>query len=425
MQILFEPIFYLQLWHDYYLREPLKLGEPPSQNDLSQVVTLVPTRECQASLRRLRWLVRSQPSGVVVLAHVDASPREASSRGDASSQSPDLQPIVPIEPRERLTFWMVVRDRTFTNYTNLPLTAPRDRFYYFSNLSGNVAQQQLYLSRPLSRYTAGQEYPVGHLVTYPAKDATLESVQYQPAAARRPKLAATANGTAPAEWQSLPSAQYVSAADLLLRQGMSRIETLSGVTPGQLVQFSLTDVNGQTTFRRQVEIPPGRPVEAEFPVTLNFTDQQPGHYRLWLDGELRDEFVLVDPMGGQNAFGLIELSLHPNAVAPPFQLLSPAGMLSPKTYRLRFKNRATYWRYHCDRPHGFTAETLPADLQLINENTYATKQPIALRHQVQHLPQDDRDNPLPAPRPSAITPVIEPAADGRRHVTAIFSDIYL
>ncbi|PSR18566.1 hypothetical protein C8255_06695 [filamentous cyanobacterium CCP3] len=422
MQILFEPVFYLQLWHDYYLKEPRKSGELPVQDDLSQVVTLVPTHECQASLRRLRWVVRSQLSGLVVLAHVESSPQYGSPGGDDSEGSPlSLRPVVPVEPDERLTFWMIVRDRTFANYTNLPLTAPRDRLYYFSNLSGNVAQQQLHLSRPLSRYTAGQSYPLGHLVTYPTQDATLESMQHQPAAARRPKLTATANGTAPAQWQVLPSAQYVSANDLLPRQGRSRLETLSGLTPGQLVQFSLTDLNGQTTFRRQVEVPPDQPVDTEFSVTLNFTDQQPGYYRLWLNEELRDEFVLIDPMSGQNAFALIEISLHPDAVAPPFQLLSSAGVLSPKTYRLRFKNRATYWRYHCDRPHGFTATSLPPNLKLIDEKTYASQHPIGLRRQPQSLFRDGNDRPLPAPSPAMIQPTI----DTDRTVTAIYSDIYL
>ncbi|NET31553.1 MAG: hypothetical protein F6K19_06080 [Cyanothece sp. SIO1E1] len=437
MKIAFQPILNLEVWHDYYLGPTDGLDTLPAKYDISAAIALMPTLECQRTLRNLRWLMRPQPYGAILLAQVDT-------HTDSPAEAASLKPIVSIDPDTTLTFWLVVGDRTFANYTNLPLASPRQQIYYFSNQSGNQASNALFLSQPLKAYASGTEYPLGHLVAYKNRQGamTLEAARYQASASRTPKLIKPVdlNGDAPdtgppsrarrrlGEWLKLPSSQYVSTKDHLPRQGLSRTQTIPRASPGETFQFSLVNLNEKETFSQKILVPAGHPTGVALPVNLNFSGQAPGYYHLRLNGATIDEFVFFDPMAGRNAFALIEISLNPGTVPSPFQLVESGDetlQLHPKTYRIRFKNRATRWRYHCDRPHGFTADSLPTNLQLIDDRTYATQYPIGLYRQPKRHLTDGNDQPLPTPNVAMINPLIESAADGSRQIMTIFSDIYL
>ncbi len=438
MKLAFKPILRLEIWHDYYLNQVKGVDALPVGFDVAEAIALIPTQECQSVLRNFRWLVRPQPYGAIVLAQINT--HDQPSRPDAA----ELEPVVPIDAEVRLTFWLVVRDRNFANYTNLPLDTPSNHIYYLSNRSGNQVGDRLFLTRPLPPYKKGATYSLGQLVAYQngTEAVTLEAIQYQSTASESPQLINSAglnngNGSAvnhasPAsttgEWMPLPYSQYVSASDILLRQGWFYKTILPQVTPGNDLQFSLVNLNGRETVALTVKVPEHHPASTPLPVNLNFTGQQPGYYQLLLDGNRLDEFVLFDPMAGRDALALVEISLSPRIVPPAFQLLKEQENrlhLRPKTYRIHFKNRATRWRYRCDRPHRFTADQLPPYLQIIDAQTYATKHPIGLCHQPRGFPKDGNDKPLPAPDVSMIKPLIESTPDGSRTVTAIFSDTYL
>lgn len=435
MQIIFEPILHIELWHDYFIEPSYQGSILPQNYSISGHLDLVPTQECQKQLRNLRWLFRPQPYGAILLAHLNFN-QDNQPQG-SNSNAGKLTPIIPIDSNVKLTFWLVVKADKFANYTNLPLDAHRNKFYYFSNQSNNFTDQHLYLSQALNAYTPGTEYALGQLVTYAPENATLESAQHLDEAGPTPNLIPPAvfeqaltpeadpaqPNSFSGEWLPLPNSQYVSAKDLLPRQALSRKETIPDASPGETFRFSLVNLNGQTTFVQTLEVPKEHRVGTPFPVSLNFTGQDPGHYQLFLNEDQLDEFILFDPMVGRDAFALVEISLQPSLDSSSSQLLDSTGELHPQTYRLRFKNRATRWRYHCDRP--FDVDHLPAYFQPIDETTYATKYPIGLYRQPERLPLDSTDHPLPAPSPAMITPVVKNADDGRRKITAIFSDIYL
>lgn len=433
MKLAFKPILRLEIWHDYHLDLSRRLDGLPAGYDVSDAIALIPTQECQRVLRNLRWVFRNQPYGAILLAQVDTTAEPPDTNGAA------LIPIVPVDAATRLTFWLVVRDRHFTNYTNLPLDTPSSHCYYFSNQTGNQVGDRLFLTQPLSSYQSGTQYPLGHLVSYRKgkESMTLEAVRYQSAASRSPRFVDRSEGengssskpkSSTGEWMQLPHSQYVSANDTLPHRGWSYPVALPEAQPGADLRFSLVNISGQESFAHTVKVPADHPVGTPLSIYLNFTGQLPGAYRLLVNGDLLDQFVLFDPMGGCDAFGLVEFSLAPNVVSPAFQLLEDreeSPRLRPKTYTIRFKNRATRWRYRCDRPHGFTPETLPNTLQIIDAQTYATPYPIGLCRQPNRFLTDGNRKPLPAPGVSMIKPLIETAADGSRRVTAIFSDTYL
>ena len=438
MKLAFKPILRLEIWHDYYLNQVKGVDALPVGFNVTEAIALIPTQECQRVLRNLRWLVRTQPYGAIVLAQINT--HDQPSRPDAA----ELEPVVPIDAEVRLTFWLVVRDRNFANYTNLPLDTPSNHIYYLSNRFGNQMGDRLFLTRPLPPYEKGVTYSLGQLVSYQngTEAVTLEATQYQSTASESPQLINSAglnngNGSAanPAsttgeagEWMPLPYSQYVSASDTLLHQGWFYKTLLSQATSGTDLQFSLVNLNGREALALTVQVPKDHPANTPLPVNLNFTGQQLGYYQLLLDGKQLDNFVLFDPVAGRDALALIEISLTPRVVPPAFQLLEEREErlhLRPKTYHIHFKNRATRWRYRYNRAHRFTADQLPSYLQIIDDQTYATKHPIGLCRQPRGFPRDGNDKPLPAPDVSMIKPLIGSTPDGSRTVTAIFSDTYL
>ncbi len=408
MKILYKKILALELWHDYYLGQPTPPQLPEIGYDISDVLALVPTPECLQVLQNLRWVFRPHPHGGSLFARVDETTTE------------DFQTTIPVDRPYQLTFWLVVRDRNFANFTNLPLIPSRNQIYYFSNLSGNQGHA-LFLTQPLPNYTANTEYDLGQLVNY--NNSTLEALRYQ--------------GSTPVipdqnDWETLPNSQYVSVLDRLPIQGFSRTHTVASANPGDTFRFTLVNVNGVETFALDFTVPKkdhirgeaiAQALTSQFAVNLNFSEQIPGRYQLFLDGIQIDEFIFFDPAANSNAFGIVEIVLNHDLVPADFKLLESSfgeTLIRPRTYVIRFKNRATRWRYKHEKPHNLKLENVPDYLDLINKMSYATKKPVGLLHKPEQLLNNGEIN-LPVPNVS----MIKPETNAEQQVTAIFSDVYM
>ena len=436
MGIVFKPILTLEIWHDYFLGPLDGSGDRarqqlPAQYDISRAIALVPTAACQKALRQLRWLFRPQPYGGVVLAQVEES----------ESGKERFIPFVAVDPYTRLTFWLKVRDRNFANYTHLSLKPGRDLLYYFSNQSNNQTDNALYLTRPLQPYQAGATYAIGDLVTYqPAASEpplTLEAGTWidNP---RDPPTRGSANPadfetspTTTVEWIAAPASQYVSPQDLHLIQSPSCTESLAQASPG--ATLTLVDINQQASVVYQV--PEQHPPNTDLKVSF-LLDQSSGRYQLFyqsaqatenktLNKALLGDFVLFDPAVVRQAIALIELSLNPSSLSPPFQLLSQrqnqTQQLHSKTYQIRFKNRSTRWRYHANPP---PEVPFPQPFEAVDTKTFVTPNPVGHYFRPPKPLRDGKDRPLPVPSPTSPL-AVEFADNGNRDMTAIFSDLYL
>ena len=219
MQILYHPILKLELWHDYYMGQPELPQSLPVDYDVAAALTLIPTSDCLQTLRNLRWVPRSQPQGLTLFAEVEAV--------TPTDPATDYRTKVAVSRPYRLTFGLESRDRTFANFTALPLTPSRDQVFYFSNRSGNDqtytfddgdggtdTANYLFLSQPLAAYTPGSQYTLGELVTH--GDNTLEAITFPQAAGAAPSTD---------DWETLSPSQYVSVQDLIPRQGPIRTHT--------------------------------------------------------------------------------------------------------------------------------------------------------------------------------------------------------
>lgn len=346
MKILYKKILALELWHDYYLGQPNPPELPQTNYDISKLMTLVPTSECLRVLQNLRWVFRPQTHGGNLFAQVD------------ETITGDFQTVISVDQSLRLTFWLLVRNRYFANFTNLPLTASRKQIYYFSNLWGNQGHD-LFLTQPLPTYAANNQYHLGDLVTHDGQfvnhdgelvnyNGNLEAVHYQASATAIPE-ASDWEPSVTSDGNPLPSSQYVSVLDHLPFQGLSRTHAIASANPGETFRFVLIDVNQRETFVYEFTVPDNHPLGEAINLSLNFAEQPPGRYQLSLNGTQVDEFVLLDPIASKNAFALVEIVLNQSLIPEDFRLLANSvgqTLIRPKTYVIRFKNRATRWRYN-------------------------------------------------------------------------------
>ena len=435
MKILYKTLLDLELWHDYYLGKSNFDGlvydiDSISNYNVSNFLELIPTPECSKILKSLRWAFRSKPEGGSIFASVD----------EVTPNVPetDFKTVISISRPYRLTFWLTARNQNFANFTNLPLDIGSNQFFYFSNLSnnkqeysiedsngGNATRIFLFLTESLQPYQAGSKYEFGQLVTDNNSE-TWEAIKYQESAVSEQPDADN--------WQKIGFSQYVSVLDRQTSQKLSRKLVIPNVEPGDKLRFTLTNVNDHETFVQEVTISANHPSGDLFIYSLNFTGQSPGlySYKYFRNDELieEDQFVLIDPINSQQAFGLVEIVLNQEKVTSPFSFLqSNDGQTiiekKKKTYIIRFRNRSTYWQYHYEKPHEFNEGNLLPDFELSDERSYITKRPQELFKNPKSLLRvgDDNDKHLlPVPDVTRIRPEID---DSNSHVKKVFSDIYL
>ncbi|NEQ54551.1 MAG: hypothetical protein F6K11_31205, partial [Leptolyngbya sp. SIO3F4] len=224
--------------------------------------------------------------------------------------------------------------------------------------------------------------------------------------------------------ESLPASQYVSEGDRLSRQKRYWTGTILSAEPGEIVRFRVRDGIGNIALAIEVPIPDSHPDGDSFPVSLDLISLSPGRYQLLQQEEVIDEFVFADSQEAQTALALVEIFLNSDNVNVDLAPIKPQNqqtILQPQTYVIRFKNRATRWRYLYQQPHGCDLTNLPDVFTLIDDLTYATTRPVGLQKQPNTVLVDCQNDPLPSPTVTHI----RPETDESRSVAQIFSDVFL
>jgi hypothetical protein len=148
-----------------------------------------------------------------------------------------------------------------------------------------------------------------------------------------------------------------------------------------------------------------------------------------INEEVRDKFILVDSFAPGNKLGLVEIIINEKLENEDFKFLrkkldTGQTVISPKSYIIRFKNRATRWRYNYDKAQNLTDFNLEEFDISEDGKKIATKKVINLYHlskiKVESLPKTANRMLLPAPKVTFISPEFK-----SDHLANIFSDIYL
>jgi hypothetical protein len=448
-------LFQVEIGHDFSLNqgeivhEALSLKQQQqvmAQYNLDSWLSITPTTTTVRTLAGQQMLFKATTSGFLVGVKLDPTV--------------DLQPFISLPSTLKLTFALQVRDPYFFNYT--ALTGEALPFHWFSNASGNGMAGQMFLSQPVPAFDPQRAYRADDLYSEPAGDtinlfrALQETGPMEPPISGHwvqipvdtfdPNVGYEAGVIVLADNQTYRSLQQVGAgSDVANASLWEPVTTLSNqyvtsadILPLRPSQFNL-DLSSATLntatvrlFRRDsttvaweqmFEVEDGALETVQLALRALAADC----YRLEvLNGDLTPlpelgfEFYLDEAAVRDRWFGVITIGLG----SDEFALLDESGQVRSPSYRLRFLNRASRWRYRfpADQPLPAVADLTQESSD--NDQVWVTTQPRPLtRYGTGFMLRADDPNTedvseeilLPEPNINRI----------QHHETQWYSDIYL
>ena len=391
----YRPLFFVQILNDYYLSEEAALFSGSTEEETNEILQkqrinyrldrdleIQPTGDTEKRLADRRLIFKKNQQGFLVGAQV--SP-------DGSA----FVPFIPLNEPFALRFAVYLQNPHFFNFTNLRLErdpAQKDQYlYYFSNRANNVdSAATRYLSRAIPDFDATYAYEAGELFINgtPTMREAIED-----------NGPAVFDGT---QWRQLfsgvdPLPQFVTARDrIVLRPSIFKVN-VQAVSEEVLI-FRIKDRNGvevKNITHRSSEI--GTPItECE----LDLTDLQPAVYEIEAEdtggnvvSELGLTFFKDDMLAQKRPFALIEVFHEPDNSLGEYRWLDETDgnkLLSPQ-YTIRWKNRATWWRYYHEESPTFTStavENLNPVVNSPNHRILISSDPLALTQVGRAVPMD-------------------------------------
>jgi hypothetical protein len=230
----------------------------------------------------------------------------------------------------------------------------KNNIYYFSNLETSVLGSELYLNNGIppfgTTYFDEPAYRLGDLIRRTSK--TFELAEKE-----------ASKTTFTGKWQEVNSAvvHYVNPTSRIRWQFPRFEHKRANTTPGELITFTLRDVNNQPV---PLGLIPGTSTPQHLHTTsanaaepvdyaLDLSHVESGKYTLEINettGLSKRQFYLLDPLTVPDVFGVSVFYL--NGAPAAFQFVvkdapTQRWLISDphKTFIIRFKNRLTNWNY--------------------------------------------------------------------------------
>jgi hypothetical protein len=386
-------LFEVNLEHGYYLN----FGSTPFNAlafdtrefltkvySVEQIFTLFPTNETMKILAGYRMIVKNKGDGFLVAVELD--PNTSGS-----------QPLVSVDQNMNLRFAISLKDKTFTNYTSLPMR--EGGLFYFSNRSGNPVPGN-YLTRSVSNYDTSRAYEAGELY--------LNTVAPNEGLFQALRDTGPAGAPIAADWTQIPPdtydssinytagsivlADYVIYRALINNPGTDLNNAAEWESIDQLANQHVTADDYLPLHAEKIELDVSSAGQSQVSVLvyrlgepaavwqnlfisdngnldvvqLYLSDLKAGAYHL----EVRDntdtvlpdfdyDFYLDHTALEQGWFGVIEIGAGNGS----FALLDGGGELRNPTYSINFLSRPTRWRYIFpdNQPIGSGAEVVQED----------------------------------------------------------------
>ena len=373
--IRYATLFEVHLMHDYFMNrgevvhEALSYGERENLSRryrLSAFLDIIPTAYCQKILRGHKMIFKTTQTGFCV-----AAPLAHGGDGLLVTPGADFN----------LSFALRVSDARFCNYT--AQSGGADQIGLFSNTPGNEAEGGLYLSAPIADYDATRTYAADDVYS-----ALSSGTRHLYRAVRDTGPAATPVG---ADWQRIPADTYdatiaYAAGSIVLavnRVYRARIDnpstnlhdssqwellhTLANQYVSDTNQLPLKatacefDVSGASLTQATLRVYRIGAEAASWEhtytvetgtltrIALNLQSLPPGAYHLEvLDSALNAvsalgrDFYLDNTALREHWLGVIEIARG----SGNFALLDGIDKPRGPRFQLRFRNRATRWRYY-------------------------------------------------------------------------------
>jgi hypothetical protein len=345
MQTLYRKLFEVEIMHDYF-QEASGGNKFRSDYDIAACFYIIPSKETKQLLRDHRMVFKQTRTGYTV--YVQAEPTTAPV-GHATLVDPATDLV--------LSFYWLLTDMRFVNYTNHRLNEQEKMIYYFSNRTGSKQGSVTSLNQAIpaygTTYPGATEYHLGDIVKESGQ--TFEMIDM--------KCAPIGADTTTAAWQKINGmiTNYVNPFDRLLWKGEVYNHKRTNTNPGELIKYQLHNADGIAMPLQEI---PGTgllqdeywaPVSASDEVDhpINFDHLPPGKYTLTINetgGPTLLSFYWLDEIVQPDLFAVSELFI--SGASAPFQFISQDAVSKrwmldapPKKFIVRFRNRLTRWKY--------------------------------------------------------------------------------
>lgn len=274
------------------------------------------------------------------------------------------KPFIMPPPDLKLTFFLWLNNSLFFNYTNLPVSYPSGKVYYFTNRNDNVSSTKNFISQ-FAVYDNGTTYQPGDIAT----DGT--GTVFQCLSTCKNVSPSTANN---ANWMIIDKNQYVSEADAL--QWMPSVSTYTFTAPQANAsidvfgfdvtakQFTDHIISNTITFKQSAQS-----------FKLDLSKLQTGKYKLTING-VTQWIYINDELSAKKVFAVIEI-FNNGSVPANYKLLNGVVLKSP-LYSINFLNRATIWKYILNAASKGNITIAGFSFPSASANTIISQSPIPL-----------------------------------------------
>lgn len=265
VRIKYTELFEVDVLHDYY------------NSGRSADFIFQPTEACVHLLRRYNLIYKARETGFSIYSEVN-------------TREEGIKMKVPFSNMEKFTFLMKLKNPNFVNFSELPLTPALNAFYYFNNLTNNIAGD-------------------GDLLL-----------------------------------GSTNSLKSVSETDLIKKIGRFYSYDYSSD------QLELAGALKSLDFNQSLQVQE-RGKEGHFSFKLDTIPLPEGRGEFWIDGAKQEDFYLAHTSFKEDFFAIVEV-FYKDGLSSDYRFMEPDGSIQAKSYKIKFKSRATTWRYILNKRNG-------------------------------------------------------------------------
>jgi hypothetical protein len=400
LTITFNILFEVRILHHFFLNRGNEVFDRMDEEerarmmlkyDAREIFDIIPSEECSELLNAYKCIYKRTSAGFII--GLRAEPDD--------SNPPKFKPFQSLPEDLAFTFYIKPRDHEFLNYTALPLDGSQGLVYIFQNITGTSPRKFPALTSSAPLYQNGKEYLPGDL---------LSNNLANPTRLFTAKVKTKKNTAVSTDWLTEKSSEvfpmsYANRNDLkVLSRGMVfyKVKT-AGIEPSATVKTA-----SGITVTPLVEI-----LKGDFrTLQVDMRGFPEGYYTMHIqtdDLSYSDDLSFFLIHERVSPFGIIRLSVRSDDSL--YNMTDDQGFLRSPVYELRFRNRATHWRYNGKKFDGSSVTASPL--------------PLTRFGFIENVTVNDKDgNPVDdLPNPSVM--MIKTEAMVREDEKKFYSDIHI
>lgn len=334
LTITYNILFEVKIIHHYFLNKGGVVFDKMTEEERADIMLkydareyfdIIPSEECRKVLNAHQCIFRATSQGLIVGLRAESDQHDP----------PGFKPFISMAEDLKFTFLIQLRDYEFMNYTALPLSGNTSTMYVFRNINGGTAKQFPSLSATAPLYKPGQEYLPGDMLSNNLSNPSRLFI------AKQKTTNPTSNAT---DWlKELKSEDfpisYVNVNDLqpLVRGTLLYKVKTAGVEPVATVK----NAEGTVLTPRIVMLP------GDFRILqVDMRGFPEGYYSMHVESAVpaySDDISFFLLQQSISPFGVIHLQVKSDNAQ--YNMFDAQGFMQSPSYELRFRNRATHWRY--------------------------------------------------------------------------------